>query len=326
MRQKKRIIAVSIIVILLGLAIYPLPQTQAIKYVDRASGEIKIEKVEGEKWLIWLYNNPLGELSLHVLVKRKFVSSLYGRMMDAPRSSEKITPFAEKYNINLNDAKKQEFNSFNDFFIRELKPSARVIDTGQYVVVSPDDGKILAYEELSKQDFLVKGHRFNVFTFLNDSSLAKGYEHGSLLIIRLAPPDYHRFHFPVSGRISALTKISGDYYSVSPFALRKVVEVMCLNKREYVKISTRNFGEVIMAEVGATMVGSIIQTYKGDVALKGDEKGYFKFGGSTIVLLFEKGEIDIDDDLLMNTLKHLETEIKLGEQIAVRKLELDSIK
>ena len=325
MRRKKRIIAVSIIVILLGLAFYPLPQTQAIKYVERTSREIKIEKVEGEKWLIWLYNNPLGELSLHALVKRKFVSALYGKMMDAPRSSEKIAPFVDKYNIDMNEVQKEEFHSFNDFFIRKLKPAARDIDTIQDVVVSPDDGKILAYEELSNQDFLVKGHRFNVYTFLNDSSLAKEYENGSLLIIRLAPPDYHRFHFPVSGRISTLTKLSGDYYSVSPLALRKIVEVLCLNKREYVKISTSNFGEVIMAEVGATMVGSIIQTYKGNEAVKGGEKGYFKFGGSTIVLLFERGEIDIDDDLLLNTTKHLETEIQLGEQIAVRKFELDSI-
>ncbi|MCD6596767.1 MAG: phosphatidylserine decarboxylase [Bacteroidales bacterium] len=326
MRRKKRIIAVSIIVILLGLAFYPLPQTQAIKYVERTSGEIKIEKVEGEKWLIWLYNNPLGELSLHALVKRKFVSALYGRMMDAPRSSEKIAPFVEKYNINLNETQKQEFNSFNNFFVRKLKPGARDIDTSELVVVSPGEGKILAYEELSIQDFLVKGNRFNIYTFLNDSSLAKNYEHGSLLIIRVTPPDYHRFHFPVSGHISVNTKIPGDYYSVSPLALRKIVEVLCLNKREYVKISTSNFGEIIMSEVGATMVGSIIQTYNGDTAVKGEEKGYFKFGGSTLVLLFEKGEIDIDDDLLLNTMKHLETEIMMGEQIAVRKLELGSHK
>ncbi len=326
MRRKKRIIAVSIIVILLGLAFYPLPQTQAIKYVERTSGEIKIEKVEGEKWLIWLYNNPLGELSLHALVKRKFVSALYGRMMDAPRSSEKIAPFVEKYNINLNETQKQEFNSFNNFFVRKLKPGARDIDTSELVVVSPGEGKILAYEELSIQDFLVKGNRFNIYTFLNDSSLAKNYEHGSLLIIRVTPPDYHRFHFPVSGHISVNTKIPGDYYSVSPLALRKIVEVLCLNKREYVKISTNNFGEIIMSEVGATMVGSIIQTYNGDTAVKGEEKGYFKFGGSTLVLLFEKGEIDIDDDLLLNTMKHLETEIMMGEQIAVRKLELGSHK
>ncbi len=325
MRQKKRILAISIIVILLGMALYPLPQSQAIKYIDRTSSQVKIEKVEGEKWLIWLYNNPLGELSLHALVKRKFVSVLYGKMMDASRSSEKIAPFVGKYNIDMNEVQKQEFHSFNDFFIRKLKPGARAIDTIQDVVVSPDDGKILAYEELSNQDFLVKGHKFNVYTFLNDSILAKEYENGSLLIIRLAPPDYHRFHFPVSGRISTLTKLSGDYYSVSPLALRKIVEVLCLNKREYVKISTDNFGEVIMAEVGATMVGGIIQTYKENVAVKGGEKGYFKFGGSTIVLLFEKGEIDIDDDLLLNTMRHLETEIKLGERIAVRKFELDSI-
>ncbi|MEA3444832.1 MAG: phosphatidylserine decarboxylase, partial [Bacteroidota bacterium] len=123
--------------------------------------------------------------------------------------------------------------------------------------------------------------------------------------------------FPLTGKVSSLTKIEGGYFSVNPIALREIVEVFCLNKREYVSVSTRKFGEVIMAEVGATMVGSIIQTYKGDIAEKGKEKGYFKFGGSTLVLLFEKGKIKIDDDLLKNTRNNLETEVRMGERIAI---------
>ncbi len=325
MKKKTKIVVLSVFIVLLGVAIYPLPDNPPVKYVERYTGETKTEKVEGEKWLVWLYNNPVGELSLQTLVKRKFVSDIYGRMMDAPRSAKKVPAFVKKYDIDLRITQKQHFDSFNDFFVRKLKPDAREINPDPEVVVSPDDGKILVFEDIGNQDFFVKGHRFNIYSFLSDSSLAEKYLDGSLMIIRLAPPDYHRFHFPVNGSISALTKVRGDYFSVSPIALRKIMEVFCLNKREYVEISTRNFGEVIMAEVGATMVGTIIQTYNDSVAVKGEEKGYFKFGGSTVILIFENGKIRIDEDLVINSRKKLETTVILGERIAVAKMVLDSI-
>ncbi|MEZ5083062.1 MAG: phosphatidylserine decarboxylase [Bacteroidales bacterium] len=317
MRIKKRFIVLAVFILLVGLAFYPSPENPPINYVERPSGEIKTEKVAGENWLVWLYNNPIGELSLHTLVKRKLVSSWYGNKMDSPISVDKISPFVEDYNVDLSIAQKQEFSSFNDFFIRKLKPETRPINNDSNVVASPADGKILAYENINKQDFIVKGYKFNVSEFLQNEELAKKYEHGSLMLFRLCPVDYHRFHFPVSGTISDVTAIDGDYYSVNPIAIKKIVEVFCENKREYVTISTLEIGDVIMAEVGATMVGSIIQTYHGDIAVKGQEKGYFKFGGSSIVLLFEKGRIYIDDDLLINTENGLETSILMGERIGV---------
>jgi phosphatidylserine decarboxylase len=316
MKIKKKTIVFSIIIILAGIAFYPSPENLPIKYADRQTGEIKIEKVAGEKWLIWLYTNPIGELSLHSLVKRKFVSSYYGEMMDSPKSVDKIEPFVKEYDIDLSIAQKQEFSSFNDFFIRKLKKVARTINSDSNVVVSPADGKIMAYADINNQDFIVKGYKFDVKEFLDDMALADKYLDGSLIIVRVCPVDYHRFHFPVSGKVSSLFDIDGDYYSVNPIAVKKNIEVFCLNKREYVTISTREFGDVIMAEVGATMVGSIIQTYQGNIAVKGEEKGYFKFGGSSVLLLFEKGKIRIDDDLLINTENNLETEVKMGEKIA----------
>ena len=141
-----------------------------------------------------------------------------------------------------------------------------------------------------------------------------------MIVFRLAPPDYHRYHFPVSGKVpEANTKIDGDYYSVNPLALREKAEIFWLNKREYGVIESPVFGNVVMVEVGATMVGSMLQSYSGTSIKKGDEKGYFKFGGSTVVLLFEKDKIQIDQDLLLNTSNSLETTIKMGEQIAVKK-------
>ncbi len=314
---KKRILFIVLLAIVLGIAFYPLPQQPPIKYVDRETGTIKTEKVAGEKWLVWLYNNPLGEAALFTLAKRKMLSSFYGRLMDRPSSSEKIQPFVENFNINLNEAQKQVFNSFNDFFTRKLKAGARSVDTATRIVVSPADGKILAYANVTNTDFIIKGYRFDIYSFLDDSILAQNYIDGSLIVIRLAPNDYHRFHFPFSGKVSPIVKIEGDYYSVNPIALRKRAEIFCLNKREFIIISNPLFGDIIMAEVGATMVGSIIQTYSGDEIVKGQEKGFFKFGGSTVVLLFEKSKILVDTDLMRNTKNGFETDILMGQRIAV---------
>ena len=313
--KKRWGIILSLLAVITILALYPLPPQAPIRYCDRQSGLLKTEKVAGEKWLVWLYNNPVGEASLWVLAKRKVVSSVYGNSMDRPSSAKKIKPFVEEFKIDMSNAQKQEFSSFNDFFTRKLKNGARPVDTNSSVAVSPADGKILAYAEIANSDFIVKAYRFNTFSFLNNDSLARKYIDGSLVIIRLAPFDYHRFHFPVSGCASSISRIDGDYYSVNPIALRKMAEIFCLNKREFTIISNPLFGNVVMAEVGATMVGSIVQTYTGKSVYKGDEKGYFKFGGSTVVLLFEKNKIRLDDDLLRNTLKGYETEIKEGERI-----------
>jgi len=168
--------------------------------------------------------NPVGEATLWALAKRKVVSSIYGNMMDRPSSAEKIEPFVEEFDIDMTIAQKQQFESFNDFFTRKLKNDARPIDTNSNVVVSPADGKVLAYSNILNSDFIIKGYRFNIYSFLNDSALAQKYTDGSMLVFRLAPNDYHRFHFPVGGEVSPLVRINGYYYSVNPIALRRNAE------------------------------------------------------------------------------------------------------
>ena len=318
--NKKWTIVWFIVALFFVLAAFPVPAQKPIKYVDRESGQVRTEKVYGEQWLNWLYHNPVGEATLWAIAKRKIVSSVYGDMMEKPSSSDKIQPFIEEYGVDISIAQEQNFNSFNEFFIRKLKPQARPIIQDSLAVASAADGKVLAYENINNSDFYIKGVRFNVESFLNNSELAKKYTDGSMIVFRLAPPDYHRYHFPVSGKVpEANTKIDGDYYSVNPLALREKAEIFWLNKREYGVIESPVFGNVVMVEVGATMVGSMLQSYSGTSIKKGDEKGYFKFGGSTVVLLFEKDKIQIDQDLLLNTSNSLETTIKMGEQIAVKK-------
>lgn len=318
--NKKWTIIWFISALIFVLAVFPVPAQKPIKYVDRETGQVLIENVYGEKWLDWLYHNPVGEATLWTIAKRKLITSLYGDEMEKPASADKIVPFVKEYGVDLSIAEKQNFTSFNDFFIRKLKPEARPIVADSLAVASPADGKILAYENIKNADFYIKGFRFNVNSFLNNPDLAKKYEDGTMIVFRLAPPDYHRYHFPISGTTgSSNIKINGDYYSVNPLALRKKAEIFWLNKREYGVMKSPLFGDVVMVEVGATMVGSMIQTYTGTTVKKGEEKGYFKFGGSTVVLLFEKDKIKIDNDLLMNTSKGLETTIKMGERIAIQK-------
>ena len=318
--NKKWTIIWFILALIFVLAVFPVPAQQPIKYIDRETGQVQIENVYGEKWLDWLYHNPVGEATLWTIAKRKIVTSLYGDKMEKPASADKIVPFIEEYDVDITIAQKQNFKSFNDFFIRQLKPEARPIISDSLAVASPADGKILAYENVSNSDFYIKGFRFNVDSFLDNTELAQKHKDGSMIVFRLAPPDYHRYHFPVSGMTSSSNiKIDGDYYSVNPLALRKKAEIFWLNKREYGIVKSPIFGDVVMVEVGATMVGSMIQTYSGTTVKKGQEKGYFKFGGSTVVLLFEKDQIKIDADLLTNTVNGLETTIKMGEQIAIKK-------
>ncbi len=318
--NKKWSLTWLVAIILLILAFLPIPSGEPIKFVDRESGKVEIENVYGGQWLNWLYHNPVGEATLWTIARRKIVTSIYGDMMNSPSSAVKIEPFVEEYQVDLSIAQQQNFGNFNDFFVRKLKPEARPINTDSLVVASPADGKVLAYENIRNSDFYIKGFKFNVQSFLKNPELAKQYEAGSMIVFRLAPPDYHRYHFPISGMVpSSNTKIKGYYYSVNPLAIREKAELFWLNKREYGLIKSPIFGDVAMVEVGATMVGSMIQTYTGTSIKKGQEKGYFKFGGSTVVLLFEKGKINIDEDLLTNTSKGLETTIKMGERIAEKK-------
>jgi len=317
MKKSKVILFLAIVV---GVFLYPYHGASPIKYVDRVSGDIKIEKVPGEFWLNWLYNNPIGELSLEGFVKRKALSEWYGDKMDSPESADKIHDFVETYGIDLSEAQKQNFTSFNDFFYRKLKADARKIDMDSTVLVSPADGKVFAFKDISNQDFIVKGYKFNLKEYLQDDVLAKKFEGGSLIIVRLCPTDYHRLHFPFDGIIKQENKkIEGDLYSVSPIAIKHKVELFCLNKREYTLLNSEVFGDVVYSEVGATMVGSIIQTHTGKTFKKADEKGYFKFGGSTVVLIFEKGKLNIDKDLLENTKKGMETAVLMGMRLGQNK-------
>lgn len=288
-----------------------------IKYINRKTGEIQMETPPAEGLLNFLYNSPFGKMAILPFAKRKIISEIYGRRMNKPSSTDKIRDFVGELNIDMSESQKSidDFTSFNDFFYRKLKPEARPIEDG---FVSPGDGRLLAFENISEvQTFFVKGEEFTLTSFLNDATLAEKYENASLLILRLAPNDYHRFHFPYSGIPSETTRIKGSYYSVSPYALaNNFARVFCENKREFCILRTVEKGDILLAPIGATMVGSILETYEPQQEVKkGDEMGYFAFGGSTIVALIDRKRFKIDTDILKNTKDQMETFVKMGEKI-----------
>ncbi len=288
-----------------------------IKYIDRKTGREKTESPPGEGFLKFLYHTAFGQLTLDVLVKRKLVSALYGRLMNRPNSRKKIRPFVEQYDIDLSESVKsiEEFTSFNDFFYRALKPEARPIQEG---IVSPGDGKVIAFEDIgSIKDFFVKGSQFTLARYLQDEVLTRQFEDSSLVIVRLAPNDYHRFHFPYSGVASPSRQIRGRYLSVSPYALSvDFAKVFCENKRAFTILTTADKGTILISPVGATMVGSIRQTYQPNSEVqKGTEMGYFAFGGSSVLMLIDKKKVKIDPDILENTRNKMETFVKMGERI-----------
>lgn len=188
-------------------------------------------------------------------------------------------------------------------------------------MVSPGDGKILAFEKVSQVNtFYVKGRKFTLKEFLEDDELAEEYKDASMMILRLAPDDYHRYHFPYVGIPSESKDIDGVYYSVSPISLEdNFTEVFCENKKQVCKLKTEDKGEILILPVGATMVGSLNSTYQtNELVERGEEMGYFAFGGSTVVLLFDSECFTIDQDLITNTQNQLETAVKMGERIGGR--------
>lgn len=293
-----------------------------IQYFNRNTKKYEIEKVAGDTYLNWTYSSPIGMNILEMIIKKKLFSKLYGYFCDTHFSKNKIEKFIRTFNINENEFKdkKNTYKCFNDFFTRKLTAESRMIDYNENVLVSPGDGKIFAYENIHIENLIqVKGYSYKLSELLNDSTLCKNYSKGSCIILRLCPTDYHRFHFIDNGTCTKTTHINGSYYSVNPIALKKIPKLFCQNKREYSIFHSENFKDILYVEVGATCVGSIIQTYTPNKELKkGAEKGYFKFGGSTIILFFEKDTITIDKDILEQTKKGFETKVYMGDKIGLK--------
>ena len=290
-----------------------------IKVYNRITKKYEEENVAGKKFIKWTYETPVGKSMTELIAKRKVFSKVYGKFCDTKFSAKKIPDFVRDFNIDMNIAEKNisEFKSFNDFFVRNLIPTSRPIDDDNNILISPGDGRITVYDNIDLDNIVqIKGLTYSLRELIQNDEIAKKYENGLCMILRLCPTDYHRFHFVDSGVPDKNHKIKGHYYSVNPIALNSIPKLFCENKREWSLFNSDNFGQILTVEVGATCVGSIIQTYEPNKKVKkGAEKGYFKFGGSTTILFLEKNRVKIDSDILEQSKKGYECKVLFGETI-----------
>jgi phosphatidylserine decarboxylase len=299
---------------------------EPIQFFDRYSRTVKTEKVYGGKWLQRAYGNPVGRLTVWLLIRRIWFSRWYGRKMKRPASALQILPFISEYELAWQEFAKSpfDFKSFNEFFYRALKDGARPIAPGERVAAFPADGRHLAFPNVdAAEGFYVKGAKFSLVELLDEAhlpedqrSLSARFAGGAMLISRLCPVDYHRFHFPVGGRPADPVPVRGWLYSVSPTALKRNIRYLVENKREITLIESPEFGTVAMIEVGATNVGSIQQSFvPGRAVAKGEEKGFFSYGGSCVITLFGPGRIRFDADIVEQSGNCVETYVRMGDRL-----------
>ncbi|KAK6456957.1 phosphatidylserine decarboxylase-domain-containing protein [Scheffersomyces xylosifermentans] len=297
---------------------------------DRTTGIIMEEKmgVYVRLGIRLLYKGLDKAKTRRIRILLKKLSVKQGIKFDSPHSKGDIDSFIKFHKLDMSDCLEPDpskYPTFNEFFYRKLKPGARPVESPESskIVVSPADCRCAAFSDIdSATQLWIKGRNFTIAKLFNgnfnnyeNSDLYKA-EKCSIGIFRLAPQDYHRFHSPVDGTIQNIKHIDGEYYTVNPMAIRSELDVFGENVRAIIPIKTEHFGTVIMVAVGAMMVGSIVLTKgENDTVKRGDEIGYFKFGGSTILLLFEKRFFKFDSDIINNSKSCIETLIRVGQSI-----------
>ena len=284
---------------------------------NRYSQKLETEHTPCASWLNFLYQTYFGRILLHLFFKRTWVSRLVGFFMGRTNSKERIVPFCKMYHIDLTEFEKdaEDYENFNDFFCRKLRPGARIFNTDIRSACFPADARHLGFPNIDDmQDFFVKGSKFNLNTLLDSKLLAEYFQGGACVISRLAPVDYHRFHFPCGGIPQKPQLVNGSLYSVHPLALAKSLKIFGENKRCVTILDSEVFGKVALVEVGATCVGSIQQTYiPGKPIVAGEEKGFFAFGGSTVITLFQYKRITLAEDLLHFSQQGIELYAHVGD-------------
>ena len=289
---------------------------------------MEVEKIYGDAMVRFAYNTKLGSLFGGIIASRG-LSKLYGKLQDTNLSGDKVPKFVENFKINMDEfragSKKSQsinnsYRSFNEFFIREFKDGMRNFCDDSSKLAACAEARYFGHEKVSDElQVPVKGSFLNALDLLGNKKLAEKFVGGPFIIARLCPVDYHRYHYPDSGKTKESYTIKGDFHSVNPIALKLRQDILIKNERRVALLETENFGDLAFVEVGATCVGKIIQSFDESSNFKrGDEKGYFLFGGSTVIIYGEPGKWKPSQDILKNTQLGFETYIKLGDEIATK--------
>eukprot|EP00029_Vermamoeba_vermiformis_P010406 TRINITY_DN5446_c0_g1_i2.p1 TRINITY_DN5446_c0_g1~~TRINITY_DN5446_c0_g1_i2.p1 ORF type:complete len:325 (-),score=72.22 TRINITY_DN5446_c0_g1_i2:19-993(-) len=293
---------------------------------DRETGKLILEKIPTfiKISLRMLYSTRSGRFAVSTDNVKKLLKKMtlaQANKYISPKSVKDIPSFIKFHNLNMDEVLDPvaSFKNFNEFFYRKLKPEARPIyePDNPSIAVCPADCRLHVFETIDDSTKLwIKGKNFTLHNLLENEQLERDFESCSVVIARLAPQDYHRFHHPITGHAGTFIHQGSAYFTVNPIAVREQVDVYTENKRISVLIESPEFGKMMYISIGATMVGSInLTTHENSDVKKGDEHGYFAFGGSTILLLFQKGRVKFEADLLFNSHKQLETLVKVGQKL-----------
>jgi phosphatidylserine decarboxylase len=293
-----------------------------IQFYNRVTQSIEKEKVYGDKFVEWLYKTETGKAFSTVVCKAP-MSRLYGALQDSPFSKNKIKPFIKNFNIPIEDYLPEEgrdtaspYSSFNQFFIRRFKDGKRQFTQNPDQLAAFSEARYFGYECVHDDEKVpVKGIYLKPKALIANAKWEETFHDGPLLLARLCPVDYHRYHYPDDGTILDDYRVSGLLHSVNPLALNMKPNILITNERHVTIVETKNFGKLAYIEVGAVCVGKIVQTNpltKGSSFKRGDEKGYFLFGGSTVIVVGEKGKWKPSEDILTQTKKGIETYLQLG--------------
>lgn len=285
-----------------------------MKCLDRSGHEIQQNETQN-KMLTFLYQTTPGRILLIHIIKPWF-SKLSGFLLNMPVSRLLIAPFVKKNNINLSEYEHKNYSSYNDFFTRKIKEGCRKIDYKPKHLIAPCDSKLSVYSINKNARFKIKDTMYSMESLVRSKKLASHYDGGTLLVFRLTVDDYHRYCYIDNGTNTRNYHIQGVFHTVNPLA-NDVFPIYKENTREFSILKSENFGNVMMMEVGALLVGKIVNYHEKANVTRGEEKGKFEFGGSTVIICFEKGIINIDEDILNNSINGIETAVKMGEKIGI---------
>ncbi|MCL2603390.1 MAG: phosphatidylserine decarboxylase [Defluviitaleaceae bacterium] len=298
------------------------------------NGALRPEKIVAEKWMRLIYDDasganaaheadalcgtqaPFAPSSLARLTSRKILSRLYGAYCKTRHSANMIGKFIAENHVDMAGCPPAgSYKNFAEFFSREKK--GITFPKEPHLLGSPCEGLVSAYDDIDPARMVAaKGMEYSLAELFGDAEMAEAYRGGSCLRVRLTPADYHRMHFFDHGEITAVECIDGDLYSVNPLAVARIAKLYCQNKRVRINISTRNFGDVVIMEVGATFVGSIVHRFlAGDNARRGWQASYFLPGGSLVLVYFKKDAVKLDAEIIDRTKKGIETKTAVGTSV-----------
>ena len=268
-----------------------------------------------DKLLSFLYTNILGRMLLKPLIQPQ-VSKLAGRYLSSALSKWLIPKFIERNEIDMDIYEECDYSSFNDFFTRKIKPDCRPVPEDLDVLISPCDCLATVYPIQENTTFSIKNTEYTLRSLLRSPRLAKRFRGGYAYVLRLTVEDYHRYLYSVSGKQSKNYHIDGTYHTVNPIA-NDYLPIYKENTREYTVIRSKEFGDVLQMEVGALLVGKISNHKQSTVVTRGEEKGFFEYGGSTIVVLTQKGRVTPRSDLLTNSKNGYETKVLQAHPLGI---------